>query len=183
MSPLVHIFDEKSLVNSKIFKLARPIMFYIDENECHICLSHRIDRDGYRKIERCNREWLVHRYIWTLYHSEIPAGMEVRHKCHNPACMNIEHLELGTHKQNMEDKKNNPRPDKTKVRLTIEQKKEIANSTGKTIPQLAAEYNVSHAAIVESKRRFGAKRLKRMADKPSIPGNRTNTQKKNDMKI
>ncbi|MGA7722178.1 MAG: hypothetical protein WCA84_13495 [Ignavibacteriaceae bacterium] len=38
--------------------------------------------------------------------------------------MNIEHLELTTHKQNREDKKNNPRPDKTKVRLIIEQKKE-----------------------------------------------------------
>jgi hypothetical protein len=83
----------------------------------------------------------------------------------------------------MDDKKNNPRQPKVAVRLNIEQKKEIANSTGKTIPQLAAEYNVSHAAIVESKRKFGKKRLNRMADKPSIPGNRTNTQKKNDMKI
>jgi hypothetical protein len=94
MSPIVHIFDEKSLTNNKIFKLARPIMFYIDENECHICLSHHIDRDGYRKIERGHKKWLVHRYIWTLYHGEIPAGMEVRHKCSNPACMNINHLEL-----------------------------------------------------------------------------------------
>lgn len=158
-------------------------MFYIDENECHICLSHRIDRDGYRRLEHLNKQWQMHRYIWFLYHGEIPSGMEVRHKCSNPACMNIEHLELGTHKQNMEDKKQNPRRDKTKVRLTIAQKKEIANSIGKTIPQLAAEYNVSHAAIVESKRRFGAKKFNRMPDKPSIPCNKPNKQKEIDVRI
>jgi hypothetical protein len=47
-------------------------------------------------------------------------------------------------------------------------KKEIAKSEGKTIPQLAAEYNVSHRTIVNSKRRFGVKKLKRVSDKPSI---------------
>jgi hypothetical protein len=40
--------------------------------------------------------------------------------------LNIDHLELGTHKQNMDDKKNNPRRPKVAVRLTLKQKKEIA---------------------------------------------------------
>ncbi|MGA7723315.1 MAG: HNH endonuclease signature motif containing protein [Ignavibacteriaceae bacterium] len=83
-----------------------------------------IDRDGYRRIERGHKQWLVHRYIWTLYNGEIPAGMEVRHRCNNPACFRIEHLELGTHKQNMEDKKNNPHPSKSMVRLAIEKKRD-----------------------------------------------------------
>ncbi len=96
-------------------KPAKPITFIVTECGCHECISHRIDRDGYRRLERFYVEWLIHRYVWTLFNGEITEGMEVRHKCHNPACMNIDHLELGTHKQNMEDKKKNPRPDKKPV--------------------------------------------------------------------
>ena len=34
---------------------------------------------------------------------EIPKGMVIRHKCDNPNCCNIEHLEIGTQKDNIED--------------------------------------------------------------------------------
>ncbi|MHB8335821.1 MAG: HNH endonuclease signature motif containing protein [Ignavibacteriaceae bacterium] len=156
------------IIEPQVNRIARAILFFIDDNGCYICISHRFDRDGYRRLARSYREWLMHRYIWTLFNGEIPAGMEVRHKCHNPACMNIDHLELGTHKQNMEDKKKNPRPDKAPVKLTIEQKKEIARAEGKTIPQLAGEYNVVASTIVKVRRMFGTKKIKRMPDKPSI---------------
>ena len=157
-----------SVIEPRVNKIARDINFFIDENGCYICTSHRFDRDGYRRLDRFHREWQMHRYIWTLYNGEIPAGLEVRHKCHNPACMNIDHLELGTHKQNMEDKKKNPRPDKTPVKLTIEQKKEIAHAEGRTIPQLADEYNVAASTIVKARRTFGTKKNRRMPDKPSV---------------
>lgn len=43
------------------------------------------------------------RYMWTLIHEEIPAGQVVRHKCDNPFCINTDHLELGTQKENIRD--------------------------------------------------------------------------------
>lgn len=44
-----------------------------------------------------------HRTEWEKYHGPIPKGKCVMHECDNPPCRNIEHLKLGTQKQNMLD--------------------------------------------------------------------------------
>lgn len=55
-------------------------------------LSHPI-----RKLET------VHRLAWIMQSGDIPAGLDVCHRCDNPSCLNPAHLFLGTRKQNMED--------------------------------------------------------------------------------
>lgn len=44
---------------------------------------------------------LAHRASWLLETGEDPGEMEVMHLCNNPKCVRIDHLELGTHKDNM----------------------------------------------------------------------------------
>jgi hypothetical protein len=40
------------------------------------------------------RQRTVHRLAWKAAHGEIPHGKQVRHRCGNRACINVEHLEL-----------------------------------------------------------------------------------------
>ena len=50
---------------------------------------------------RGNR-WLAHRYAWTQIKGEIGERMSIDHRCHNPACVNPDHLREVTNKQNSE---------------------------------------------------------------------------------
>jgi hypothetical protein len=78
--------------------------------------------------------------------------MIVRHKCDNRACINPEHLELGTYKDNVQDqKRNNTYPTgerSSSHKLTWDLVAEIRSKYPvKTVTELAIEYGVSVWAI------------------------------------
>lgn len=45
----------------------------------------------------------AHRIAWVLEHKEIPEGAMVLHRCDNPRCVNVDHLFLGSAKDNTAD--------------------------------------------------------------------------------
>lgn len=77
----------------------------IPEHTCWIWTSN-ISNKGYGvfKVNRKIGNKLAHRISWTLAFGIIPKGFNVLHKCDNPPCVRPEHLFLGTHQDNMNDK-------------------------------------------------------------------------------
>jgi HNH endonuclease len=45
----------------------------------------------------------AHRYAWRLAHGPVPLGLTVRHRCDEPLCTAVDHLELGTFADNSRD--------------------------------------------------------------------------------
>lgn len=60
-------------------------------------------KSGYGKIME-NRKYIsAHRYFYRLYKGDFDPQLDVLHSCDNPSCVNPDHLQLGTHSDNMKD--------------------------------------------------------------------------------
>lgn len=60
---------------------------------------------GYGNFHIAGRKTAAaHKVAFVLAHGAFPAGLVIRHKCHNPLCVRADHLEPGTHADNARDK-------------------------------------------------------------------------------
>lgn len=75
----------------------------VPECGCWIWLGARRAK-RYGQLRFNQKHLAAHRAAWVVYRGEIPEGLHVLHKCDTPLCINPDHLFLGTHLDNMEDK-------------------------------------------------------------------------------
>lgn len=74
---------------------------------CWLWMLSKLDGFGHGqftyRVERKQFHVYAHRYAWTLTFGEIPAGLQICHRCDNPLCVRPEHLFLCTQKDNITD--------------------------------------------------------------------------------
>lgn len=113
-----------------------------------------IEHTGYAKLG-IRPPIKAHRASWIIYRGDIPLNMCICHTCDNRKCTNPEHLWLGTHKENIQDKIKKGRtnaPKGTRARHAIlndEKVKEIKImlQNGLTCSEIGRQYKVSRKII------------------------------------
>ena len=137
--------------------------FYESETGCWVWTGAQ-NTVGYGHFRINGKTEKAHRVAYQLFVSDIAEldnvdyrGTCVMHKCDNPLCVNPDHLVLGTHADNMTDKKNkcrvvtNPTRGETNYNALLSANDVIdlrmLRSYGVSLSLLAKEYGVSKGCI------------------------------------
>lgn len=110
------------------------------------------NRGGYGLRKYKGKIRTAHRVAYEETYGEIPQGMCVLHKCDVPACINPEHLFLGTFKDNAQDRNKKGRNADVRgsknpnTNLTEEIVLKIRAST-KSYRQIAKEFGTSKSRV------------------------------------
>ncbi|UGO50823.1 endonuclease [Bacillus phage vB_BanS_Sophrita] len=126
---------------------AKRIEYIINENDCHICISHSCNEKGYPMKNVNGKNTTMIRYLWLLHTGiKLKSNEFCCHKCDNPQCININHLFIGSNDDNVKDKVSKKR----QVRhsnLSNEDVLRIKTNIENTSTELSEMYNVSGDTI------------------------------------
>lgn len=112
-----------------------------------------VNQYGYGLIQIDGRLKRAHRVAWEWTNGPIPAGMVICHRCDTPACVNPDHLFIGSHADNVADKMAKgrcPRGERAgSAKLTDEQAEDIrrARARGELCAAIAARLGISITTV------------------------------------
>lgn len=107
---------------------------------------------GYGHFKLGGRWHYSHRYAWELANGPIPAGMFVLHHCDNPGCGDVDHLFLGTQRDNMRDSARKNRSGRVPWKLTEAQVEAIRRDK-RSARIIGEEYGVTGQHILRIRHR------------------------------
>lgn len=117
---------------------------------CHEWTARTVS--GYGIFNIANSSVKAHRFAWKIKYGKYPSYLAC-HKCDNPACVNVEHIFIGTHQYNQADKIEKGRQSKGEThgiaKLTNSNVNEIRKlaASGITHRTIANTFNVKKSAI------------------------------------
>jgi HNH endonuclease/Helix-turn-helix domain len=117
---------------------------------------------GYGHLTVGNRTVKAHRRAYELFRGPIPVKLEgedvrgvcIIHSCDTPLCVNPDHLRIGTHKHNMQDKRERNR---FVCNPLLGENHQNSKLTARKV-RLARRLHVDGCSYVEIARRFGVHR-------------------------
>jgi len=123
----------------------------VPESGCWIWVG-AWDEKGYGRVYSAGQTYeYAHRASYRLHLGQAADGLHVCHKCDTPACVNPDHLFLGTHAENMADrsKKNRCSRARTTSKLSAAQVVRIREllSEGLLQTEIAAIFGVKQPCI------------------------------------
>lgn len=147
------------IILKKLSAKSKDIVLEKKENGCIECLSHCKDTCGYTRIWYNGKHERLFRVIYQLKNGDIPKNMVLRHTCDNPSCCNIEHLVLGTQKDNVDDmikrQRSKQRTEKKSIQGIKNKSNKLSEDAVRNIYlsnlssyKLSKLYNVSRANII-----------------------------------
>lgn len=92
------------------------------------------NHDGYGMFGVGRKAVSAHRVAFLLFNGDIPAGLCVLHTCDRPACVNPQHLYVGTQLQNIRD-----RVERGRSRAPIGEEHGMAKLTRADVEMIRAE--------------------------------------------
>lgn len=122
---------------------------------CWVWIAFRHPKNGYGRIIVNGRVEQAHRVSWRIALGE-PGELQVLHKCDNPPCVRPDHLFLGTHQENMDDKVAKDR--QTHIGAPTGAENGMAKLTGPCVEEIRAKYSDGLATQKELGRQFGVSR-------------------------
>lgn len=139
--------------------LRKPVEYEVADSGCWHVVSHPKSCDGYIKVKRNAKAYLLHRWVYEQEKGSIPEGMVIMHSCDNPACINPDHLSTGTQGDNNADRHSKGRNGAAyglrngKGLLTIEQQLAIV-ADNRRHKDIASDYGIAISSVASVKQRY-----------------------------
>lgn len=108
---------------------------------------------GYGCLRIKGKLWAAHRYAWEREHGPIPAGLQIRHKCHNTKCVNTDHMELGSNADNAKDKALALRASGYKLSPDDVRSIRTRREAGEKLRTIAADFGIDQTYVSQIARR------------------------------
>lgn len=93
----------------------------------------------------------AHRVSYTIHNGNIPKDMNVCHKCDTPACVNPDHLFIGTQSDNMLDREAKNRANRKKqIQITgsmIKEIRDLAKNDQMEVSEIAKKYDINERIV------------------------------------
>lgn len=114
-------------------------------------------KSGHGRVWHEDRLFVASRVAWKLTHGSLAEELDVCHTCDNGECCNPDHLFLGTHTDNMQDKEAKGRGNHARgaaiglSKLSEDSVRAIRamRATGMRLTDIAAKFDVTPASIAK----------------------------------